>query len=375
MTEEKKKRRRPSKIVESSEVDNGEVEESVESAVGKAVQAVKQNTAAPAQKVKRADFSRVISTGSTLLDLAISGGRVTGGGIPGGIFMEIAGGPSQGKTLLALEIAAYIKAKGGKTSYIDAEGRLDKVYAKKLGLDIKDNEYITISQVEELRPIFEEWTETLDDEHMNCFIIDGLASLSTDMEMDGKDKRSQSRARAIHQFFRQCTSAIGDKNWIFIFTNQVRETATGYITPGGSGKDYMSSCSLMAGPHPKGKYIKVKKSVLVGEKAKVVEQITGVRTLVRIKKSSIDNGFREAPVTILFQYGVDDVSESIQYIKDYKGYTTYICPDKESFRKKEDAVQYIEEKGLEKALQEQVIDTWEKVQESFVPDRKTKVRE
>ena len=40
------------------------------------------------------DFSAVISTGSTLLDLDISGGRVRGGGVPKGILMEIFG-PSQ----------------------------------------------------------------------------------------------------------------------------------------------------------------------------------------------------------------------------------------------------------------------------------------
>jgi len=42
-----------------------------------------------APKEKKAKFTGntevMISTGSTLLDLAISGGRVKGGGIPGGI--------------------------------------------------------------------------------------------------------------------------------------------------------------------------------------------------------------------------------------------------------------------------------------------------
>ena len=40
------------------------------------------------------DFGTVVSTGSTLLDLAISGGRVRGGGIPAGVLLEIYG-PSQ----------------------------------------------------------------------------------------------------------------------------------------------------------------------------------------------------------------------------------------------------------------------------------------
>jgi len=40
------------------------------------------------------DTSMVISTGSTLLDLSISGSRIRGGGLPGGIIVEIFGPPS-----------------------------------------------------------------------------------------------------------------------------------------------------------------------------------------------------------------------------------------------------------------------------------------
>jgi len=42
------------------------------------------------------DMGRVISTGSTLLDLAISGGRIRGGGLPLGILVEIFGPPGCG---------------------------------------------------------------------------------------------------------------------------------------------------------------------------------------------------------------------------------------------------------------------------------------
>ena len=45
---------------------------------------MKARAATPLKKKAKydGDFSSVISTGSTLLDLAISGGRVHGGGIP-----------------------------------------------------------------------------------------------------------------------------------------------------------------------------------------------------------------------------------------------------------------------------------------------------
>ena len=50
------------------------------------------------------DFGTVISTGSTLLDLAISGGRVRGGGIPAGILLEIYGPSGTGKTSVLAEM-------------------------------------------------------------------------------------------------------------------------------------------------------------------------------------------------------------------------------------------------------------------------------
>ena len=46
-----------------------------------------------------------ISTGSTLADLAISGGRIRGGGLPSGILVEIFGPSGSGKTVLLSEIA------------------------------------------------------------------------------------------------------------------------------------------------------------------------------------------------------------------------------------------------------------------------------
>ena len=55
----------------------------------------------------------MVSSGSTLLDLAISGGRVRGGGIPGGIVVEVFGPPGAGKTVFLSELAASVEHRGG----------------------------------------------------------------------------------------------------------------------------------------------------------------------------------------------------------------------------------------------------------------------
>ncbi|MHA2070034.1 MAG: hypothetical protein ACXABY_37185, partial [Candidatus Thorarchaeota archaeon] len=76
-------------------------------------------------EVRRIDacWDRMYSTGSTQLDLAISGTRVRGGGIPGGIMVEIFGPPSTGKTALLAEIIAGAQLKGGEAMFGDPEGR------------------------------------------------------------------------------------------------------------------------------------------------------------------------------------------------------------------------------------------------------------
>jgi RecA/RadA recombinase len=63
-------------------------------------------------------FDKVVSTGSTLLDLAIAGKKVRGGGLPGGILVEIYGPSGSGKTSLLAEIAHQCNEKGGLFAFV-----------------------------------------------------------------------------------------------------------------------------------------------------------------------------------------------------------------------------------------------------------------
>jgi len=87
------------------------------------------------------DFGTIISTGSTLLDLAISGGRVRGGGLPGGILVEAFGPSGSGKTVLLSEIAGAVQRQNGEIMFADPEARLNKQFAAMFGLDLKDDDY------------------------------------------------------------------------------------------------------------------------------------------------------------------------------------------------------------------------------------------
>ena len=75
---------------------------------------MQENAAKPKRKKQmEGNTETMISTGSTLLDLAISGTRVRGGGLPGGILVEIFGPAGSGKTVYSvkLEVLCNVKAE------------------------------------------------------------------------------------------------------------------------------------------------------------------------------------------------------------------------------------------------------------------------
>src|ERR1051326_2037105 len=81
---------------------------------------------APVEKVD------AIPTGSLGLDVALGIG-----GLPRGRIVEIYGPESSGKTTLSLHAIVETQKKGGIPAFIDAENEFERVYEKKLGVNIK----------------------------------------------------------------------------------------------------------------------------------------------------------------------------------------------------------------------------------------------
>ena len=122
-------------------------------------------------------FDKVISTGSTLLDLAISGGRTYYGGIPGGILVEIYGPAGSGKTAILSEMAAYAQGKKAKAEFMDPEGRLDAEYARIYDMAINKENY---SRPDTVTDVFDYiWKrKTQASNYIDIIGIDSLAALS-----------------------------------------------------------------------------------------------------------------------------------------------------------------------------------------------------
>lgn len=337
---------------------------------------ISDETHKPAQSIRTPiDTKVIVSTGSTLLDLAISGGRIRGGGLPGGIMIEIFGPSSSGKTAVLSEIAASVQNKGGDTTFLDPEGRLDKEYSKVYGLILDKKNYHQPNTVHDMIDKIREW-EPKDSDKINLMAVDSIASLSTEQEMEGEDKRGQLKAKQLSEGCRKIARIIAKKYKLVIFTNQERQGDFGKTTPGGFAVGYHASIRIRIARLFKSSKIEKTKTLPSGQK---VTKVLGIKSEAIIKKSSVDNEFRTAPIYIIFGVGVDDVRANLQYLKDVNKDSRYNCPIGEddsvkSFVSMDKAIEYVEKNDLEVDLRESVINAWEEIEELFQINRKKKVR-
>ena len=313
----------------------------------------------------------MISTGSTLLDLAISGGRIRGGGIPGGILVEAFGPNSSGKTVLLCEIAGDVQRHEGQVMFHDPEARLNKQFAQMFDLDTDNIDYSTPNTVPQVFMAVRKWEP--EGKKIHGVFADSLAALSTDMEMDKDegDKMGMRRAKEFSEELRKTCRIIKEKNLLMVCSNQVRVNVGGgdwgpkYTTPGGESIGFYSSLRLQFSAPTK---LKEKKTI----KGKEITKIIGVKTDITVFKSSIWEPYHTATIYIQFDYGVDDIRANLQFVKDFTGNTVYTVNENTLSKSIKEATMMVEEQGLVNELKEQTIDLWEDIQRKFKSTRKPK---
>ncbi|WP_429980743.1 ATPase domain-containing protein, partial [Mycoplasmopsis bovis] len=96
------------------------------------------------------------------------------GGWPKGRVIEIFGPESSGKTTLALHAIAEIQKTGGIAAFIDAEHSIDPIYAKNLGVDIKNLILAQPSSGEEALEIVDRLAKT---GSIDLIVVDSVAAL------------------------------------------------------------------------------------------------------------------------------------------------------------------------------------------------------
>jgi RecA/RadA recombinase len=242
-------------------------------------------------------------------------------------------------------------------------------------LNINEGNYAMPDTVTEVFSSVRKWEprESRKKKKVHGVFADSLAALSPELEMGNEegDKMGMRRAKEFSEQLRKTARILAQKNYLMVCSNQVRvNTDAGpygqkYTTPGGEAIGFYSSLRLRTL-----KPEKLKAKVKVA--GKEVVRVIGVEVQVEVFKSSIWKPYRIAPVTIIFDYGIDDVRANLQFLKDYSKVTQYCVEGQVLSNSLEEAIALVEQDGLEWKLREEVIDLWESIEARFESSRKAK---
>ena len=175
-----------------------------------------------------------VSTGSSLLDLAIS--NRPNGGLPAGRIVEITGLEAGGKSLLTAHVLANTQKMGGLAILIDTENAISEQFMEAIGVDNSKLLYIQLETIEDIFEAVENIITKVresDKTKLVTIAIDSMAGASTKSEIEGdydKDGYATGKAILLSKAMRKITNMIGQERILLVITNQLR-AKVGCVNP------------------------------------------------------------------------------------------------------------------------------------------------
>ena len=264
-------------------------------------------------------------TGCRLLDMVVGGNRGVYGS-PSGRFINIVGDKSAGKTFLSNEFIAWAYHNLGKDFkwvYDDCESGYSFDTQSLYGFDIMPENPVHSTTVEEAFYNISKFADKLKGNQFGIYVLDSLDALTSEEQ----DKRAEERIKCIEndkemkgtygmgkpkylsqEFFPQLCSKIEDKNILVIIISQVRDNVDmfsfeKFSRAGGKALDFYAH------------------SVIWLATAKKIEKSnTPVGVVVKAKttKSKTPRPFRECFFSFLYDYGMDSIGTSVDYLFDLR---------------------------------------------------------
>lgn len=253
-----------------------------------------------------------VSTGSTLLDLAISNRPY--GGLPVGKFIELSGAESTGKSLFCAQLISETQKKGGLSVFFDSEFSVDKQFWRALGIDIKNVNYVPFTTLEELFTKLELCIATFrkaDNNRLLTIFIDSVAQASIESEMEsehGVTGFNTGKSLIIGKALRKITGLISRQKVLVVFTNQVRYNMNAgpfgekWIVPGGKALPHASS-------------VRIRFANMGKLKDPVTKEVYGMECQAQVIKNRCGPCFRTAAFNIFYDSGVQDLASWIDFMK------------------------------------------------------------
>jgi recombination protein RecA len=259
------------------------------------------------------DIKEFISTGSSILDLAIS--NRPNGGIAVGRITEINGLESSGKSLIGTHILAETQKRGGVAVYIDTETSVSREWLETIGVDVQNLLYLHVETVEDIFQCIESIVTKIresDRERLVTILVDSLAGASTKVEMEAdfeKDGWATSKAIIVSKAMRKITQMIGRERIALVFTNQLRQKlgvmfGDPWTTSGGKALPFHSSTR-----------IRLKNMGQIKDTAK---NVLGMKCRAQIIKNRLGPPLRHADFNLYFDSGIDDMGSWLTVLKEHK---------------------------------------------------------
>ncbi len=304
---------------------------------------------------------KFLSSGSSLLDLALGGGWATPR------IINIVGDKSTGKTLLAIEACAQFAMVYGKKNirYGEAEAAFDEEYAESIGMPVGIDYARDMDTVEAWFNDISSWLEKRNSTDPCLYILDSLDALSDEAEMKAginEGSYGMAKAKKLSQLFRRLVRLLNVKHCTLIIISQIRdkvgvmfgETKT---RAGGHALDFY--CTQIVWLAELGK-TKVQ--------VRGLDRITGIEVKASVKKNKAGLPHRIAEFIIRFGYGIDDEVSLINFLKDTKvldkeEFTSWISTVNDA-RKRQDRPEL---KRLATDLKGLASEVWHEIEEKLKP--------
>lgn len=312
-------------------------------------------------------------TGSIVLDKLL-GGKKGVYGVPAGRFINIVGDKSAGKTFLSNEFIAWAYYEFGdkfKWCYDDCESGYSFDTKELYGFEImpfKDEERTHSDNVEECYCNIAKFAKGLRKNECGIYVVDsldGLTSCEDDERAEerkkqfeeGKGAKLKTGTYAMNkqkylskEFFPQLCDDIEKANVLVIIISQIREkidpgSFEKYSRSGGKAMDFYAHSVLW-----------------LATCKKILKRETPVGVVVKAKttKSKTPRPFRERFFSFLYDYGLDNIGTSVDYLFDLR-------TKEGELNKKASAIQWdgnnnLDKKELKEFLEE--YDLYEKFENS-----------